>query len=76
MIETAPGVVRVTTPRSVMRTPRTQANSLLPLLVPASVAAAGIVWGLLRARRRRTVSPPGEISVAVVALVHRTLVLF
>ena len=80
-MQTAPAIVRVKTPRSVMRTPRTQANSLLPLLVPASVAAAGILWGLLRAKRRTAVSapielnvsPPVEISATVVALVHRTL---
>lgn len=77
MTEPVAGIVRVKTPRSVVARslipapPRMQTNSLLPLLLPASIAAAGMLWGLLR-RRTRT-APEPEISVTVVALVHRVI---
>jgi hypothetical protein len=61
-----PGVVRVTTPRSVVRTRATSADSLLPLLIPASIAVAGLIWNLLRRRKPAA----AEISVTVVVLVE------
>jgi hypothetical protein len=39
---------------------------LLPLLIPASIAVAGLIWNLLRRRKPAA----AEISVTVVVLVE------
>jgi hypothetical protein len=79
MAERAPGVVRVTTPqlairplttpRSVVRTQRVDAPSLLPLLIPASIAAAALVGKLLRWKKPAQHTAVVEWQVEAVALV-------
>jgi ABC-type transport system involved in cytochrome c biogenesis permease component len=55
------------------RTATTAFPLLLPLLIPASIAAAGAIWGWARRRRMAPESAPVEISVTVVTVVHHVV---
>jgi hypothetical protein len=72
MMEPVPGIVRVKTPRSVVRTPRTQANSLLPLLIPASLAAAAFIGKLFIRKKPPKTTAPVAMRVEFFAVVFRS----
>jgi hypothetical protein len=79
MPEPVPGVVRVTTPRlmmrpsmaprSIVRTQRTQPPSLLPLLIPASIAAAAFLGKLFSRKKPPENAATIEWQAEIVALV-------
>ena len=79
MPEPDPGVVRVTTPqsrmrplaapRSIVRTQRSHPPSLLPLLIPASIAAAALLGKLLRRTKPPENAAVMEWQAEIVALV-------
>jgi hypothetical protein len=84
MAQTLPAIVRVKTPRSVVSSvvpgARTQAPSLLPLLIPVSITAAAFLGKLFSRRKApeqrvvvetRTEVLAVETRIAVVALVLR-----
>jgi hypothetical protein len=70
---TAPvaGIVRLTTPRSVVPTPHTQGPSLLPLLIPVSIAAAALMGKLFSRKKTPESDVLVEMRVEMLALVLR-----
>ena len=60
---------RLTTPRSVVRTQRTHPASLLPLLVPASIAAAAFLGKLFSRKKPLENTAIIEWQAKIVALV-------
>jgi hypothetical protein len=67
-----PGIVRVKTPRSVVPAGRTESNSLLPLLLPAALAAAALVAKLFSRRKPVETTAQVVMRVDVFAVVYRS----
>ena len=77
MMQTGRGIVRVTTPRSVVArsvqpVARSQGSSLLPLLIPASLAAAAFIGKLFSRKKPQENAAPIAMRGEFFAVVFRS----